>query len=295
MSMLPNTVKGVIVILLSTACFVTNDAVMKSLSDVLTWYQAIGLRSAFATVLCVLLALAIDGRRRFSEVLGFLGNRACAWRIALEIVSATLFVFVVMHMPLADATAINQLLPILLTLGGGVVLKEQVGWRRVGAAIVGFAGVLLIVQPGTGAFTPVALVALVGTTTMAARDLVTRRLPPGIPSTYVIAFTLFCMAVLGALVSVGTPLPALDAWVMIRLWLAAGLITLAFLFLIVGTRLAEVSFLAPFRFSALVWGLLLGVLVFHEAPGPMKLAGAALIVGAGLYTFHRERAIAKRG
>ena len=281
-------------IVLSMGCFVTNDGLMKSLEDHLAWHQALALRGVIAAMLGIGLALAVDGRRPAREIIGYLRNVPCALRLVFEVLSTALYLTAIFHMPLAGATAINQLLPVLLTIGGALFLQEQVGWRRYVAAGAGFLGVMLIVQPGTSEFTPFALFALAGTCTMAARDLVTRRLPPEIPSTYVTAMTVIAVAIMGQIVAFNSDWPTIEPWMLLRVTLAAVIVFLAFLFGVMAVRVAEVSLLAPFRFSSMIWGLLIGVLAFGERPGPLTLLGAAIVVGAGLYTLYRERMIGRR-
>ncbi|MEM7021613.1 MAG: DMT family transporter [Pseudomonadota bacterium] len=286
--------RGIILIVLSMGCFIANDGLMKSLGDYLAWHQALALRGVIAAVLGIGLALAIDGRRPAGEIIAYLRNIPCLLRLVFEILSTALYLTAIFNMPLAGATAINQLVPVLLTIGGALFLREQVGWRRYAAAGAGFLGVMLIIQPGTSEFTPFALFALAGTCTMAARDLVTRKLPPGIPSTYVAAMTVIAVAIMGQIVALNSDWPPIEPWMLLHVTLAAVAVSLAFLFGVMAVRLAEVSLLAPFRFTSLIWGLLIGVLAFGERPGALTLLGAAIVIGAGLYILYRERMIGRR-
>lgn len=281
--------RGAIFIVLSMGCFVTNDGLVKSLADQLAWHQVLALRGTVATLLSVGLVLAVDGRRPVAEVVGYLRTIPVSARLVFEMMATALFVVALMNMPLADATAVNQTLPVLLTVGGALVFKEKVGLRRVIAAGLGFVGVMLIIQPGTATFNPVALVAFAATLMVAGRDLATRALSPAIPSTYVTALSIIAVTIMGWTVTLNSTWPPLDAWIMARIVMAAILVSLAFLFGIMATRIAEISFIAPFRYTALVWGLLIGFFVFGERPGALTLLGAAVVVGAGLYVLYREK------
>lgn len=281
--------RGALLVVLSMGCFVATDGFMKSLSGALAWYQALALRGGLAVLLCVALALAIDGKRPISTVLSYARSGPCALRIAFELAATCFYLLAIFNMPLADATAIVQLLPILLTLGGAVFFAEAIGWRRLVAAGIGFIGVLLIIQPGTTAFRPVALLALAATFSMAGRDLATRALPSEIPSTYVTALTMLAVWLMSLCLAVTSDWPQIEPWMLVRIACAAVTVTLAFWLSVTAVRDGEVWFLAPFRYSSIIWGLIIGYLAFSERPGALMLFGAALVVGAGLYTLYRER------
>ncbi len=154
------------------AGFVVNDALMKiALVDV-PLFQAIFLRGVVATALIGLLAWRRGALRRPAPAdMRVLGVRSFA-----EIGSTICYLTALMHMPIANATAILQAMPLAVTLAAAVFLREPVGWRRWSAILVGFAGVLLIVRPGTEGFDVNALWALAGVCFMTLRDLSTRRL-----------------------------------------------------------------------------------------------------------------------
>lgn len=281
--------RGALLVVLSMGFFVATDGLMKSLSGALAWYQALALRGGLAVMLCVGLALVIDGRRPISTVIAYARSGPCALRIGFELAATCFYLLAIFNMPLADATAIVQLLPILLTLGGAVFFAEKIGWRRIAAASIGFVGVLLIIQPGTTAFRPVALLALAATFSMAGRDLATRALPSEIPSTYVTALTMLAVWLMSLFLALASEWPQIEAWMLVRLACAAVTVTLAYWLSVTAVRAGEVRFLAPFRYSSIVWGLIIGFAAFGERPGLIMLVGAALVVGAGLYTLYRER------
>lgn len=276
-------------IVLSMGCFIATDGLMKSLSGTIAWYQALALRGGLAVAFCFGLAIFIDGRQPVRAVAAYATNRHCALRIAFELGATCFYLLAIFNMPLADATAIIQVLPILLTLGGAVFFAERVGWRRYAAAAVGFVGVLLIIQPGTTAFRPIALLALAAAVAMAGRDLSTTALPPTIPSTYVAALTMLAVWIMSLVIALPSDWPPIEGWVLLRVACAAVTVTLAFLFSVMAVRIGEVSFLAQFRYSSLLWGLLIGFVAFGELPSGTTIFGASLVVLAGLYTLYRER------
>ena len=281
--------RGALFMVVSMFCFVANDAVMKTFADEMAWYQALAVRGVFTVALSLLFCAATDGLRPPRTVAGYLRDPATVVRVTAEIGSTAFFLLALFEMALANVTAITQVLPLLLTLGGALFFRERVGIRRWAASLVGFAGVMLIVQPGTEAFDWAAFYALASAVCMAARDLATKAVPACIPSSYLNLLTAAAVwiAAIGLTVPVGWP--SLDPWTLLRLALSAAFITCGFITVILAMRVGEASFVAPFRYSILIWALLVGYLLFGEVPGPWKLVGAAVVVGAGLYTFARER------
>jgi len=294
MNALSENERGAVYMMVSMGCFVISDSIMKSFAGQLAWYEALAWRGGIGTTLCLGLALAIDGRRSLGEVIGYLGNLACAARIVCELFATMFFLLSLFNMPLADASAILQSVPLLLMLGGAVFFGEKIGWRRLGAAMAGFVGVLLIIQPGSEAFKLSALYALAAALSMAGRDLFTKGLPMEIPSTYVNFLTTLAVWILGVLLSFPGGWPSIGAAGIGLLTLSAVLIALGFLFGIMTMRTGEMSFIAPFRFSFLIWALVIGIFVFDEVPGPLKVVGAVILVAAGLYTFAREQKDVRR-
>jgi drug/metabolite transporter (DMT)-like permease len=192
-------------------------------------------------------------------------------------------------MPIANATAILLVMPLAVTLAGAVVLGERVGWRRYSAIVVGFVGVLIIVRPGGEGFNAYSLSALAAVGFLVVRDLVTRRFAAGVPSVFVALATAVAITVLGALVSLAgawAPLAAGDVAVLAA---AACCLIVGYLFGIMTMRVGEIGFVSPFRYTVLIWALILGAVVFGEIPDALTLLGGALVVATGLYTFQRER------
>lgn len=214
-------------------------------------------------------------------------------RNGCEIVAAVGLVLGIAAIPLSLFAAIMQAAPILVTLGGAAILGETVGWRRWAAVLAGLLGMMIVIRPGTAGFDPAALWAVMGVSALAARDLVTRRVPEGISSlalsTWGFAATipagLFFLALGAEPVSVA---PA-------ALWPILGAVlvtTTGYLAITNAMRMAPVSVVAPFRYARLLFTTALGMTVFAERPDGPTILGAAIILGAGLYTFLRERRLA---
>lgn len=272
---------------IAMGAFVVNDALMKSLAGEVALFQAIFARGVMVTVLVAALAAA-RGAARVSAIAR--EDRAPALvRVAAEVGTTTCFLSALFAMPIAEATAILQATPVALTLVGALFLGERVGWRRWSAVVAGFLGVMLIVKPGAGAFQPAALWALGAVGFIVVRDLATKRLSPATPSLTITLTTAVAITCLGGVVTGVTGWGEMPT----RAWPVLGassvFLFLGYLFSVMTMRVGEMAFVSPFRYTILVWALILGAVVFDEMPDAAALTGAALVVAAGLYTFLRER------
>lgn len=191
---------------------------------------------------------------------------------------------------LALTSVILQTTPLVVVAGAALFFGERVGWRRIAAILVGFAGVLLVLRPGAEGLTAGALFAVLGMLGFAGRDLATRAAPATLSTAQlgVLGF--------GALVIAGALLLALSGGAVWPTPRAAGAVALATLvgvaayaMLTAAMRTGEVSAVTPFRYTRLVFGVALGAAVFGEGLAPLTLLGAALIVGSGLYSLFRTQ------
>lgn len=283
--------RGALFMVLAMACFVGNDAIMQTFADEMAWYRAIAIRGAFGVAFGILLCLTIDGARPFAVALGYARRPAVVARIAFEIAGTACFMLALFAMRLTDVNAILQTLPLFLTLGGALFFRETIGPRRLLAALAGFLGVLLIIQPGTDAFQPAAIYAVGATLFMAGRDLVTKAVPADVPSSYVALWTTVGVWLVALALSVTLPgeMPSIGSAVLGRLLAAAVLLASGFVLIVLAMRTGEVGFVAPFRYAILLMALVLDFLILGTVPGPWKWLGAGIVVAAGLYTFARER------
>ena len=169
-------------------------------------------------------------------------------------------------------------------------MGEKVGWRRWAAISVGFVGVMVVIRPGLDGFQPAALWVLVTVGGLALRDLAARRIPADISNNQVSAWGIASVAVLGAgMMPFQTAvMPTAMQGAMLIGALVFG--TAGYWAITAATRLGEVSVVAPFRYSRLIFAIVIGAAFFAEYPDAMTLIGAAMIIGSGLYSFARERA-----
>ncbi|MGH1479214.1 MAG: DMT family transporter [Geminicoccales bacterium] len=291
MSTNSSNLRGAIYMMLSMAGFVLNDTLMKSMSDDLPMFQAIFLRGVVATLLMGLLAW-----RQHALLYRLSAGNAnmVGLRVIGEIGATICFITALFNMPIANATAILQVMPLAVTLAAALFLGEQVGWRRYTAITVGFIGVMLIVRPGSDGFTIYSVYALAAVVFLTLRDLATRRLGTGVPSTHVAFISALSIMVMSGLLSTATPWAPVSFEQMTMLAFAALFVLTGYLFGIMTMRLGDIGFISPFRYTILIWAILLGIVVFGDIPDSLTIAGSAIVVLTGLYTFYRERSVMMR-
>jgi drug/metabolite transporter (DMT)-like permease len=268
------------------AGFTMNDAITKAVSAEMNFGQVMLVRGLFAIVLIAALAY----HQRALRPLRTLMMKPVALRVAGEVGGTVSFLAAIVHLPLANTAAIFQALPLAITLGAALIFGEPVGWRRWLAITAGFIGVLIIVRPGVEGFNQFSLFALVSVVFCAIRDLATKRIPAQIPSLFITLLTTVTVTIAGAaiLVPLGGWTPP-SGRALALLVFAAVLLLIGYQCVIMALRTGDISAVAPFRYSALLWAMLLGYLVFGDAPDAMMVTGASIIVLSGLYAFYRER------
>ena len=291
---LSDNLRGAMLMMGSMAAFTVNDAFMKTLAGDAPLYQLLFLRGILATSLIGALALS---QRAFTASIPRRDIYLILGRVVAEIGAAYYFLTALFNMPLANLTAILQALPLTVTLAAAVIFREKIGWRRMTAILVGFMGVLLIVRPGTEGFNIFSIYALVSVAFVTARDLFTRRLSGATPSLLVTFSTSFSVMLAFGIASLWQewqPIPFDIGW---RIVWAGGMVTLGYLFSVLAMRVGEIGFVAPFRYTSLIWALILGFAIFGDWPQILTLIGAAIVTASGLFTLWRERQLArsKRG
>ncbi|WP_441244909.1 DMT family transporter [Tardiphaga sp. 768_D3_N2_1] len=268
------------------AGFSLNDAVTKFLTAQMNFGQVMLVRGVIAGVLVFGLAYYQQALRPVS----ILFRLPVALRVFGEIGGTVTFLASITYLPLANTSAIFQSLPLAITLGAAVIFGEPVGWRRWLAILAGFIGVLIVVRPGVEGFNQFALLALISVGFCTIRDLATSRIPKEIPSLFVTLLTTCVVAVVGGAIMVplgGWTRPSNGALGL--LLLAAVLVLIGYQCVIMALRAGDISAVAPFRYTQLLWAMLLGYLIFGDAPDAAMILGASVIVASGLYAFHRER------
>lgn len=268
------------------AAFTMNDSITKAVTAEMNFGQVMLVRGLFAITLVAAFAWQQGALRPLRTLM----IRPVALRVVGEVVGSVLFMAALAHLPLANTSAIMQVLPLAITLGAALLLNEPVGWRRWSAIVIGFIGVLIIVRPGLAGFSQYSLLALASVAFCALRDLATRSIPTEIPSLFITLLTTITVTSAGGglIVPLGGWTPP-SAHALGLQAFSAVLLLIGYQCIISALRTGEISAVAPFRYSALLWAMLLGYLVFGDVPDTMMVTGAAIIVLSGLYAFYRER------
>lgn len=281
--MTPNH-RGAALMVATMAAFTINDAAMKVVGADIPVSQMMFLRGllvcAFFAIWLVYRGWRLHEVSRFDAVL--IGLRSLS-----EFAAAFLFLSALVVGDIATLTAILQTTPLAVTLAGALVLGEHVGWRRWLAIWVGFAGVVLIVQPTAQGISAPALLALGAVGFITLRDIVTRKLSSKVPSTLVAFCTALGVTVFAGLQTAGQAWAPVSPPQLGLIGLASGLMVVGYLCSVAVMRVGDIAFSAPFRYSGLLWAIVLGIVLFGEWPGSRVLLGAAIVTGAGIFTLYR--------
>lgn len=266
-------------------CFIVSDVFTKLATARLPVGETILLRGLLSAAIFAV-PVVVSGswtfvRDRFS--------RMWAARVGAEILGATSFVMALSLLPIANVVALSQTSVIVLTLVGARLLGERVGLVRWTAALIGFVGVLLIVRPGRAGFSWWSVLPLVTMLAMVGRDLATRLMAKDVPATLITWTTALGVAVGGLLLApFDGPWLRPDLATTGHLAAAALFVAVAYFFSIEAVRRADLSLVAPFRYTILPLSLLAGWLVWSEVPDATALAGIAVIGAAGLASLTAE-------
>jgi drug/metabolite transporter (DMT)-like permease len=273
---------GIGLMLLSIFMFSFGDALGKFMVATYSVGQLLWLRACAALI--VLLPMVWRHRAEFTHL-------ERPWlqllRVALSTLEVAAFFLATVYLPLADVITYYLACPIFVTALSPLVLGEHVGWRRWSAVLIGFCGVLIALRPSSQTVSWPALIALGGSLSFALLMLITRSLrrTPDI----VLASSQFAGTfTLGALMSpFGWVSPSIGS---LGLFAAAGCISVAALLCVNRSlKLAPASVVVPYQYSMIVWAVMFGYFVFGDVPHIATIVGAAIIIGAGLYIFLRER------
>lgn len=206
-----------------------------------------------------------------------------------------LYITALALIPLSINSALLQASPLVVTMGAALFLGEPVGWRRWTAIGTGFAGVLIVLQPWNDGFQAAGILTVFCVVALASRDLSTRAMPTDIATFPLVSWAYMALVPAGAILMAigGHRLTAIDPtrWFDLAMALISGLF--GYYAVTAATRMGEAAVIAPFRYTRLVFALILAMLFLGEHPGPAMLIGATLIIASGLYTFARERMRAK--
>ncbi|MCB1487387.1 MAG: DMT family transporter [Bauldia sp.] len=285
------TLRGIVAISACNLLFLINDTMIKLASSEMPLGELLFIRGIFATSLLVPIVIWTGAHRD----IGMLWNLGLLLRLLAEILGAILFLFALFHIPIANVNAILQVVPLMVTACAAIFLGDEVGWRRWLAIALGFLGVLIVIRPGFEGFNVYSLVALASMVFITLRDMTTRMMPRHLPALLVALATSVAVGLTGPALGLATG----ETWS----WPSArgfSLMAASAVFLIGGyltavdfMRHGDIAVIAPFRYSVVVWAIIVGFVVWGEVPDLMMIIGTTIIIATGIYAFQRERRLAR--
>ena len=277
---------GIGLMLLSILMFSCGDALGKFMVATYSLGQLLWLRACAALI--VLLPMIWRNRADFARLER---PRLQLLRVTLSTVEVAAFFLATVYLPLADVVTYYLACPIFVTALSAIVLREPVGWRRWSAVLIGFCGVLIALRPSSQTVSWPAMIALGGSFSFALLMLITRSLR-ATPDVVLASSQFAGTFALGAVMSpFGWITPDLGSLV---LFAAAGCISVSALLCVNRSlKLAPASVVVPYQYSMIVWAVMFGYIVFDDKPTMATIAGAAVIVGAGLSIFLREQKLGR--
>lgn len=285
-----DTMRAISLMILSMALLALSDMFIKLAALAMPVGQVAFLLSLGGVVIFIALARM----RRLALITPMIWNRWVLARNGTEILGGLGLVLGIAWSPLSVFAAIMQASPLIVTIGAAALLGEPVGWRRWSAVLLGLLGMLLVVQPWSQAFEPAVLFAVLGVTALSLRDLITRLAPREVDSLQLATWGFMAtlpsgIVILAVMAEAPVGDPVSLVWVT-----GAAIVTAAGYYAVTSAmRMAPAAIVSPYRYSRLLFTMSLGIIVFGERPDALTLTGAAIILSTGLYTFLRERQIAR--
>lgn len=281
-----DNIRGAGFMVFAMLCFAVEDALIKLLAGAIPAGQVLAI-ICFGGFVAFIGWAAMKGEPLWQPAYS---NPKVIMRSLCEVIGSCFFVSALALIPLTTASAVIQATPLVVALGAAVFLGQAIGWRRWLAILVGFIGVMIIIRPGMDGFVPATLLAVGGMFGLAARDLITRSLTVDLtgPQLGIHAFALVTPAAFALVIVQGQSLvmPTSPQWVLLGAGVAIGM--LAYLAIIAATREGNAGIISSFRYSRMIFALIVGYIVFTEIPDAPTLIGAVIIITSGIYTLWRE-------
>ena len=276
--------RGIAAMLFAQAIFIGSDTLIKIVGSDLAATQILAVRGVMALIMMLGAIAATTGFGQMRLVL----QPLVLVRSALEAILALMFVIALPHLSIGTITTIGLTTPLMITALSPIALAEIVGWRRWLAVVIGFIGVVCVVQPSGEGVNLYALLALGVSALVAIRDLITRVIGFAVPALLVSLVTTIAVCLIGWLAAPFETWQPLTLKSGLILLASAGLVSTANVFMVRAFRGVEVSAVSPFRYSAVVWAVLFGFLIWGDVPNALGIAGTLIVIASGLYIMHRE-------
>ncbi len=271
---------------IAMGCFAIEDAMIKVLLREMPVGQILAFICLGASLAFIMWFLAKGIPLWQREYL----NKMVLARSTCDVVGSILFATSLSLIPLTTASAVIQATPLVVTMGAALFLGQQVGWKRWLAIIIGFIGVLVIIRPGMEGFNSATLLAVGGMFGLAIRDLITRSLTVSLSGPQLAIHTFSMIFPAGLLICYiqGQSLIMPNGFQWLLLAGCVGIGIAAYLALVGATRYGNAGIISSFRYSRMLFALILGFIFFDEIPDTATIIGATIVIASGLFTLLRE-------
>ena len=266
--------------------YISNDTIIKYFASDLPVSQTIFIRGIFVTLL---ISIFCWQRAAFKQAIKREDWPLVILRTTVDLCATLLFLTALFNMPLANASAILQTLPLSVTLLGAMLLGEKFGRYRAFAILAGFLGVILIIKPGSSGFNSYSLFAVAAVLLITIREIATRRISRKSSTLLISLITASSITMSGAAIGILS-----KGWVPMQMETLTGLIMasicifVAYYFSIPAMQFGDISFVSPFRFTLMIWAVIFGYIFFGEIPDFLTIVGLVVVILAGAFTYYRE-------
>ena len=279
------SIKGAALMSLCTACYVVSDVFMKYVSREIDLYQITFLRGFIVTlillVFCFILKVSLKIPSNKDKIIILV-------RSVFEVLMIYSFLTALFNMNIANANAVLQLIPLVVLFGSFLFLGKQLKQNEIIAVLFGLIGAIIVIRPGASDFNFYSIFALLAVASMSVRDLVTVNLNKKIPSLLVAFYSSLLITIVSFLLSSekGGFMELKDP---MFIFYSAVLVSIGYIAAVAAMRFGEVTFVSPFRYTALLWAIVLGFLFFSEIPKLTTIFGGLIIIFAGIYLVYNEK------
>ena len=284
--MMTENIRGALLMMICMGAFVLNDAFVRLAGDTLPLGQILFFRGLITTFVLVIAAwyagifrIEVSQEDKLKVVV----------RSIVEGLTAYFFLTAVLHMPFANVTAILQILPMTVTLAAAFVFKETVGRFRTTLILIGFVGVLFIIKPSMNGFNVYSFYALIAVFLITLRDLITRKLSTEVHTLLPTVSASFGVLLFSIILMFNTPFQSLDIQNSFFILMAAFFIIFGYYTAVLVMRSGEISFISPFRYSAILFALIIGFVFFAEVPDKQAFLGMLIIATSGIVLLFRNK------
>ena len=279
------SIKGAALMSLCTACYVVSDVFMKYVSREIDLYQITFLRGFIVTlillVFCIILKVSLKIPNNKDKIIILV-------RSVFEVLMIYSFLTALFNMNIANANAVLQLIPLVVLFGSFLFLGKQLKQNEIIAVLFGLIGAIIVIRPGASDFNFYSIFALLAVASMSVRDLVTVNLNKKIPSLLVAFYSSLLITIVSFLLS-SEKVGFMELKNPMFIFYSAVLVSIGYIAAVAAMRFGEVTFVSPFRYTALLWAIVLGFLFFSEIPKLTTIFGGLIIIFAGIYLVYKEK------